>query len=92
MLLECGLFIPATFERWARGERFTTWTDREGGLHRIDYVALPVAWMAKTITAGDIPDIDITLDKEDHADGSRLFVYIELGQPGLWSLADSGVD
>ena len=29
---------------------------------RIDYVALPMAWMVKTITAGDIPAIDITLD------------------------------
>jgi hypothetical protein len=25
------------------------------------------------------------LDKEDHADGTRLFAYIELGSPGLWS-------
>ena len=68
LLTKRKLFAPNTFERFGGSERdVKTWQGRGTLSYRIDYVALPIAWMQHTTYAATVHDIDIALSRVDHS-------------------------
>ncbi len=63
-LLRFDLALPATMEgpSWQRPEGDWTWTNHRGGKHRIDYVAVPAAWLAMVHWAAVLHEVDLTLE------------------------------
>lgn len=66
MLLELRSFLPATFVDHAH---HTTWTANVGQgkhKHRLEYVALPIAWQNAVSKVSTITDIDLLNKVDDH--------------------------
>ena len=86
-LLELGLWVPATFA--PRDEQAFTWTTPTGRPHRLDYVAVPIAWKewcdardGSTMCAV-LHDFDTLAKGEDHRPAVvRLMTTVARGTSG----------
>ena len=59
------LWLPATFEGCQFGPS-GTWQHARGGWSRIDYVGLPRRWSLTSCMAQVEPNVDLSMQKEDH--------------------------
>jgi len=61
--VEAPLCVPATFRSIAEPG---TWRDFQGGMHRIDFVALPIAALGRVSEAFVDTEFDMMNAREDH--------------------------
>eukprot|EP00438_Fugacium_kawagutii_P021808 Skav230858 [mRNA] locus=scaffold1335:27242:32707:+ [translate_table: standard] len=65
VLLEHELWLPATFHDIHTGDS-VTWISTYGQAHRLDYVALPMAWQAFHVLSYVQHQVDLALARQDH--------------------------
>ncbi len=57
---------PALFEQTQFYRTPGTWLSTAGKEHRIDYVPVPLDWLANTSDRGRLADVYLALSRQDH--------------------------